>query len=108
MKNKILHSVVATFLVLLVILPFAIQAVHALHDNEHKVCTAKEIKHFHDQGTDCSIYHFAIEQNSTDLVTNYDLNINDVFNLNLTFYYFKDYQNQNQLKSSRAPPGFIV
>ncbi len=108
MKNKILHNVVAIFLALIVILPFAIQTVHVLQDHEHKVCTAKEVKHFHDQGVDCSFYHLTIEQNSIDLVINYDLEINNAINLNPTFYCVKDYQIQNQLKSSRAPPYFIV
>jgi len=107
-KNKILHNIVAIFLTLIVILPFAIQTYHALQDHEHKVCSAKEVKHFHDQGVDCSFYHLIIEQNSIDLDINYDLEINKVINLNPTFYYYKDYQNQNQLKSSRAPPSFIV
>lgn len=108
MKNKILHNTIAFFLVVIVILPFAIQTVHALHNHEHLVCIAKEVKHFHNQDTNCSIYHFTIEQNSIDFVPYYDLEINTVINLNSTFYYFKNYQNQNQFKSSRAPPGFIV
>lgn len=108
MKSKILHKVFAIFSALIVILPFAIQTVHVLQDHEHKVCTAKEVKHFHDQGTDCGIYHLRIEQNSIDIVINYNFAINTVINLNPTFYYFKNYQSQNQFKSSRAPPGFIV
>ena len=105
---KILHKVIAVFLALIVIFPFAIQTVHALQDHEHLVCNAKDVKHFHDQDTNCSVYHFTIEQNSTDLVSNYKLEINNVFNISPTFYYFKNYQNQHQYKSSRAPPGFIV
>ena len=108
MKNKILHNVFAIFLALIVILPFAIQTVHGLQNHEHKVCTDKEVKHFHDQSTDCSIYHLTIEQNSIDLFVKYNVEINSAINLNPTFYHFKDYQKQNRLKSSRAPPGFIV
>ena len=108
MINKALHNIYALLLTVIVILPFAIQTVHVLKDHEHKVCTAKEVKHFHDQGADCSFYHLTIEQNSIDLSINYDLEINNVINLNPTFYYFKNYQNQNQFKSSRAPPGIIV
>ena len=63
MKNKILHNAAAIFLALIVILPFVIQTIHALQDHEHKVCTAKEVKHFHDQDTNCSVYHFTIEKN---------------------------------------------
>ena len=108
MKNKILHNTVAILLAVMVILPFAIQTVRVLQDHEHKVCVAKEVKHFHNQDADCSFYHLTIEQNSIDLVVNYDLEINTFINLNPTFYHFKGYQNQNRLKSSRAPPGFIV
>ena len=108
MKNKILHNAVAIFLALIVILPFVIQTVHALHNHEHLVCIVKEVKHFHNQDTNCSVYHFTIEQNSIEFVSNYDLEINIFINLNPTFYHFNDYQNQNQFKSSRAPPGFIV
>ena len=108
MKNKILHNAIAIFLALIVILPFAIQTIQALHNHEHLVCIAKEVKHFHDQDADCSFYHLTIEQNSIDLVINHDLEINTFINLNPTFYHLKYYQNQNRLKSSRAPPGFIV
>lgn len=108
MKNKILHNAIAILLAVIVILPFAIQIVRVLQDHEHKVCVTKEVKHFHDQDADCSFYHLTIEQNSIDLVVNYDLEINTFINLNPTFYHFKDYQNQNRLKSSRAPPSFIV
>ena len=108
MKNKILHNVVAIFLALIVVLPFAVQTFQGLQNHEHKVCTAKEVKHLHDQGADCSFYHLIIEQNSIDLDIHYDFEINPVINLNPTFYYFKNYQNQNQYKSSRAPPGSIV
>ena len=105
---KIFHKAVAIFFTLTVILPFAIQTVHALQGHEHFVCNAKEVKHFHDQHTNCSVYHFTIDQNSIDFVSNYDLEINTVINLNTTFYYFKNYQAQHQFKSSRAPPCFIV
>ena len=108
MKNKNLHNAVAILFTLIVILPFAIQTVRVLQDHEHNVCTAKEVKHFHDQDADCSFYHLTIEQNSIDLVVNYDFEINTFINLNPTFYHFKNYLNQNQLKSSRAPPYFIV
>ena len=108
MKNKILHNTVAVFLALIVVLPFAIQTFHGLQHHEHKVCTAKDVRHFHDQDADCSIYHLRIEQRSMDLVINYDLDIHPVINLNPTFYFFKKYQNKYKYKSSRAPPGFIV
>ena len=108
MINKALHNVYAVLLTTIVILPFAIKTVHALQDHEHLVCIAKEVKHFHNQDANCSVYYFTIEQNSIDLDSNYDLEINNVFNISPTFYYFKNYQNQHQYKSSRAPPGFIV
>lgn len=108
MKNKILHNVVATIFALIVILPFAIQTVHALHNHEHLVCTAKVVKHFHDQDADCSFFHMSIKRNLINFVSDFELPIHIVFNLNPTFYYFKGYQNQNKLKSSRAPPSFIV
>lgn len=108
MINKTFHNIFAVLLIAIVILPFAIQIVHALQDHEHLVCNAKEVKHFHYQHTNCSVYHFTIEQNSIDFVSNYDLEINNVSNINPTFYCFKDYHNPDQLKSSRAPPYFIV
>ena len=104
MKNKALHTIYAVCLSLIVILPFSIQTVHALQEHEHKVCIAKEAKHFHDQASNCGIYHLTIEQNSIDLTSNYDLEISSVFNFNPTFYCFKNYHNHYQLKSSRAPP----
>lgn len=108
MINKTLHNIYAVLLIAIVILPFAIQTVHALQDHEHLVCIAKEVKHFHNQDTNCSVYHFTIEQNSIDFGSNYDLEINIVFNINPAFYCLKDHQDHYQFKSSRAPPYFTV
>jgi len=107
-KNKVLHTIYAVCLSIIVVLPFAIQTAHALQNHEHKFCIAKEVKHFHNQDTNCRIYHLTIGQNSIDLASNYDLEISSVFNINPTFYCFIDYHNHYQLKSSRAPPYFIV
>ena len=73
MINKTFHNIFAVLLIAIVILPFAIQIVHALQDHEHLVCNAKEVKHFHDQDTNCSFYHLTIEQNSIDLVINCEI-----------------------------------
>ena len=108
MKNKILHSVFSIFVSIVIILPFAIQTLHALEGHEHRVCNAKDVKHFHQQEVNCSIYHQIIEQNSIDFLTEFNLEIPLFFSDNPVSFYQSLHGIDLQLKPSRAPPYFIV
>ena len=64
MKQNWRYKVLGVILTTIVLLPYTVQAFHALENHEHKVCNAKDTKHFHSQELDCSIYHTPVEQNS--------------------------------------------
>ena len=108
MKNNYLHTVFAITLTLIVLFPFTIQALHAINKHEHQICTAKDVKHIHQQDLDCSIFHQQIDNNSFDLST--DINIHDPIVLSSKFYTYKQPNCKENLssKSSRAPPYFII
>ncbi len=108
MKNKILHSAFSILLSISVVLPFAIQTLHAFEGHEHTICTAKGEKHFHEQSTDCSIYHQIIEQNSIDFSIEFELQTPTTPNHIQIHFHQKLLVIFLQLKSSRAPPFFIV
>lgn len=108
MKNKILHSVFSVFVSVIIILPFAIQTLHAIEGHEHQVCDAKNVKHFHQQEVDCNIYHQIIEQNSIDFSIEFNLDTPSFFNYRFAYFYQSLHGIFLQLKPSRAPPYFIV
>ena len=108
MKNNSLHRIFAFTLVLIVLFPFTVQAIHALDDHEHQICTAKDVKHIHQQELDCSIFHQQIDTNSFDLFTDIE-----EYNPQLIVHDFDvqertKYKVNNFSKSSRAPPYFII
>ena len=102
------HRFLATLLILVVLCPFALQASHALDSHEHVVCTAKDVKHFHDLEFDCSIFHTPVENQSDTFGFEYEFLINKKFNQ----FFIPEEQELSlgylSLKSSRAPPYFIA
>lgn len=108
MNYKPLHNFFSIVLTVIMILPFAVQTVHALQVHTHEICNTKKIKHIHKQKVDCSVYHLNIEQPSVDLLSNFNLKLRSFFNRNATYLYQNQYLVNLQSKSSRAPPYFIV
>lgn len=107
--NKILkYKILAALLTLAVLFPFAVQALHAFEIHEHVVCTAKDVKHFHNQEIDCSIFHTTVENQSDHIGFEYEILTNKKF----TQYFLCEVDTTSlgctSLKSSRAPPYFIV
>ncbi|RPE00875.1 hypothetical protein EGM88_00565 [Aureibaculum marinum] len=108
MKKKVLHSIFSTIIVLIVLLPFTIQALHALEKHEHTHCTSKIEKHFHKKEIDCHFYHLKISYYSFNLNNDFSIFKPDFYSYLLKDYcrnYFYLYPSS---KSSRAPPYFIV
>ncbi len=108
MKNKIAYSIFSILLSFIIVLPFAVQTLHALEGHEHTVCTAENEQHFHQQEVNCSVYHQIIEYNSFDFSVKFDLKKPLSFKHISTCFYQKKYTSSIQLKASRAPPYFIV
>lgn len=90
----------------MVLFPFVVQASHALDNHEHKVCTAKDVKHFHAEELDCCLCCPPIKLNtllfsytdSTFKPIKYSNNFKVILQL-LPLEFFK-------FKSTRAPPSF--
>lgn len=108
MKSKVLHNFIAIALSLIVILPLAIQTAYTLQEHEHKICTSKEVKHFHVEAIDCGNYHLIIELNSIVFTTDIVVKNTEYFNKNYDYFYPTNYHPFIKLKSSRAPPIFSV
>ena len=108
MNRPLKHRIFAALLIFVVLFPFAVQASHAIDSHEHVVCTAKDVKHFHEQDFDCSIFHTPVENQSTDLGFEYKVLASKKF----TRDFIRDVQvtslGFSSLSSSRAPPTFIV
>lgn len=108
MNRLLRHRIFAILLLLAVLTPYAVQASHTLENHEHEVCTAKDVKHFHAQEFDCSIFHTPIENHSNGVDLTFEVLTNKKFD-----HYFKTNVQPTSLgflslKSSRAPPSFIV
>ncbi len=106
MEKQHLHRVFAILFAFVILFPTTIQAIHALENHEHVICTAKDIKHIHEQNDDCGIYHTQIENN--DLLLD---NTTDCLISNVHYEYSKTKPQINslgfiKLKSSRGPPMF--
>ncbi len=104
MKQNWRYKVLGVILTTIVLLPYTVQALHALENHEHKVCNAKDAKHFHSQELDCSLCCTPIDLNILPSnFENYSLNSIEYLEscekvLQLTSLDFF------QLKSPRAPP----
>jgi len=108
MKNKVLHTIISAVLVIIILLPFTIQVIHLSHRHEYKICDVKNTEHIHQHKLDCSNYHQIIEHNSIDFSSNLNLIVHSFGNQNHNSYHQSLYTTALQLKSSRAPPFFIV
>jgi len=108
LKKNYLHRIFAFTLVLIVLFPFTVQAIHAIDNHEHQVCTAKDVKHIHQQEVDCSIFHQQIDNNSFDLSTNFEAFDPQISHHDFDVYKDTNYVCNNYTKSSRAPPYFII
>ncbi len=100
------HRIFAILFALVVLFPSTVQVIHALENHEHVTCTAKDVKHIHQQNDDCSIFHTVVDNNVL-LVDNFS----DTIIVNIYFEPFSTTTQLNslgffKLKSSRAPPIF--
>ncbi|MET2985451.1 hypothetical protein [Aureibaculum conchae] len=108
MKNKVLHSVFSVILTTIVLLPFALQTLHAFEQHEHVYCGAENEKHFHQDEIDCHFNHLIITYSSFDFDDDFTI-IEPLDYLQIFDDYHQTYFNPSQSsKSSRAPPYFIV
>lgn len=108
MEKQHLHRIFALLFAVVVLFPTTIQAIHALEKHEHTVCTAKDIKHIHQQNDDCSVYHAQIHTTAFDFTKDFTILDLKIQRQVLASYVQKDYSLSLFSKSSRAPPIIIV
>ncbi len=100
---------IALLLIFSLLTPTLVRASHDLfEDHEHIACTSKTEQHLHELENDCGDLHLQLKVTYFDLGNNYELFSEDIhvekalrspkqFNSNFT-----------SLKSSRAPPSYII
>lgn len=93
----------------ILLLPFAAKSVHAVQKHDHEICTAKNIKHYHDQDTiDCSAFYRHFVPHAIDTIflpVIYYPTFNESYATTLVP---EESDSYIKSKSSRAPPSFIV
>ncbi len=107
MKKRNVHKILAFLFALVVLFPITIQAVHALENHEHTICTAKDVKHIHQLNIDCSVYHAQMPTTVFDFPQEFrtlDLKIKRQV---LVLYRQKYYSLALYSKPSRGPPIII-
>ena len=108
MKTHYRHRIFALLLLLVIVVPITIQTVHAFEKHEHTVCSAKDIKHIHNQDIDCSVFHFQLQQDIFEFSTDYEFVNFQSVTQSFDNYTPLEYHTYLISKSSRAPPYFIV
>ncbi len=108
LKQNSLHRIYGFVLVLLVLFPFTVQAVHAIQNHEHEICTVKDEKHIHKANLDCSIYHTQVQQPTFDFSAKFSLDSPTISVYHFSHYQLPNYSTEKTLKSSRGPPCSIV
>lgn len=88
--------------------PLTIQTAHAFEKHEYSVSNKQVSINLFDDGTDCSVFHFKTNHNSIDFTTNSSeiqihISKEKVFAIEFSKYTVKPH-----LKSSRAPPYFML
>lgn len=107
MKQNWLHKFIATVVTAVVLLPFLVQALHALEDHEHFICNAKFEKHYHKDEIDCSIFHFQIEHKVLDFSFDFSFKNFETFTHQVLEVLQLEYTVYSNHKSSRAPPYLV-
>lgn len=104
--KKLFKHIITHALILTVLLPFAVQLIHAFEHHEH-ICIESDI-HIDEHELDCSVFHFKINQNSIDFNSEEFLTENTI--LKSTIFNIEEQKSSInvQYKSSRAPPFLLL
>ncbi len=92
-------------MVILVFTPITIQFAHALEEeHHHQVCDAKEVKHFHAEEQDCSVFHMISDFASLDEIPVFEIIPFSEFQTTFYTTYKKATSPFIFFGNSRAPP----
>ena len=90
-----------------VLLPFAVQLVHSFEHHEH-VCSAQNKSHFDSHEFECSVFHFHINNQSSNL-TGFYYYIVKASSIEKNIFFEAEFQSfKTTYKSSRAPPTSLI
>jgi len=104
-KNLFKH-IVSSVLMITVLLPFAVQFLHAFEHHDH-VCSENDI-HIDSHELDCSVFHFKINQNTVVFASEEKLSENNISTNNIFTIEERKSSVNLQYKSSRAPPFLLL
>lgn len=75
-----IKKVIAIVLVTTVLLPFAVQFFHSLNLHEYVKCETQKTTHIHSHSSNCSVFHFKINQNSVAFSSKHNTSENEIIN----------------------------
>jgi ABC-type glycerol-3-phosphate transport system permease component len=100
--KKFIKHIISHVLTITVLLPFAVQFLHAFEHHE-QVCTENKV-HIDHHKVDCSVFHFKINHNAIDFSSEEKLVENTIFSNIINTAEAQLTSANPQYKSSRAPP----
>lgn len=103
--KHILTKSLALLLVVTVLLPATVKAMHVFENHKHEVCTEKTSDHhLHQIDVDCEFYKFKLSNTYYDLPLTFDITFNDNF-YSTSYHYYKFLFNHQQTYTYlRGPP----
>jgi hypothetical protein len=90
------------------LLPIAIQTAHAFEKHEHLVSSNQVSFNLHENETDCSVFHFKINNNSIDFSSRFFVSEESILNTKIYSIEGLNYFSKLLLKSSRGPPYIML
>jgi len=82
----------------------AIQTAHAFEKHDHSVSDNQITFNLYENETDCSVFHFKINNNSIEFSTECSVVINNTIEEKIYTFEGSNYAVKPLLKSSRGPP----
>ncbi|WP_196894317.1 hypothetical protein [Aureivirga marina] len=108
MKLNLFNILGVIFMIVLVFIPITTQLAHALEEeHHHQVCDAKEVKHFHADEVDCSIFHMTTDFVSLDDIPTFEIIPFSEFQTTFYTTYKKASSPFSTFRNTRAPPALI-
>jgi hypothetical protein len=91
-----------------ILLPLAIQTIHAFKKHEYLVSNKQVSINLYDEEPNCSVFHFKINHNSIDFNSVFVAHENSIFNNKIYTLSNLNYGVLQPQKSSRAPPYLML
>jgi hypothetical protein len=104
-KKQIQQKISAILLTMALLLPIAVQFVHALDEHKHNTC--KEVAtHLHEKKLDCSICDFHFSTFNFEVITLPELFLSEAFSKHQIAYFSSEKSTVHHHYYLRGPPLF--